>query len=96
LCDSVFILTSDDVLVQTTRCGRGGTEVKSVWEEFENNGRETELDELDRLFRGLDAGDVRRQMALQQQQSSAVVSDTPARPSPVPRRQVQARPSHGT
>jgi len=75
----VFILTSDDlVLVQTTRCGRGGTEVKSVWEEFENNGRETELDELDRLFRGLDAGDVRRQMALQQQQSSAVVSDTPA------------------
>ena len=42
--------------------------MKSVWEEFENNGRETELDELDRLFRGLDAGDVRRQMALQQQQ----------------------------
>jgi len=48
--------------------------VKSVWEEFENNGRETELDELDRLFRGLDAGDVRRQMA-QQQQMSPTASD---------------------
>jgi len=59
--------------------------VKSVWEEFENNGRETELDELDRLFRGLDAGDVRRQMALQQQQelSSPVASpDSASIPSP--------------
>jgi len=71
------------VLVQTTRCSRG-PEVKSVWEEFENNGRETELDELDRLFRGLDAGDVRRQMALQQQQQTspaAALSDTAPVPS---------------
>jgi len=63
--------------VQTTRCSRG-PEVKSVWEEFENNGRETELDELDRLFRGLDAGDVRRQMALQQQQQQQ--QSSPASP----------------
>jgi len=62
--------------VQTTRCSRG-PEVKSVWEEFENNGRETELDELDRLFRGLDAGDVRRQMALQQQQQQQQESSSP-------------------
>lgn len=77
--------------VQTTRCSRG-PEVKSVWEEFENNGRETELDELDRLFRGLDAGDVRRQMALQQQQQqqsapvspeSLSVPSSSAGPSPV-------------
>ena len=67
--------------MQTTRCSRG-LETKSVWEEFENNGRETELDELDRLFRGLDAGDVRRQMALQQQQqSSPVPSDSVTVPS---------------
>ena len=70
--------------MQTTRCSLG-PEVKSVWEEFENNGRETELDELDRLFRGLDAGDVRRQMALQQQQqqSPPVASDSATVPSPV-------------
>lgn len=49
---------------QTTR----SRSVRSVWEEFENNGRETELDELDRLFRGLDTGDVQRQFLLQQQQ----------------------------
>ena len=73
------------MFVQSTRCSRG-PEVKSVWEEFENNGRETELDELDRLFRGLDAGDVRRQMALQQQQqqqqSSPVAPDSVTVPSP--------------
>lgn len=71
--------------VQTTRCSRGGgsggTEVKSVWEEFENNGRETELDELDRLFRGLDAGDVRRQMALQQQQQQSPPAVDPLSPT---------------
>lgn len=69
----------------TTRCSRG-PEVKSVWEEFENNGRETELDELDRLFRGLDAGDVRRQMALQQQQqqSSPVASSPESVTAPSP------------
>jgi len=55
--------------------------VKSVWEEFENNGRETELDELDRLFRGLDAGDVRRQMAMQQQQQSSSVDSGTVAPS---------------
>jgi len=58
-------------VVETAPRPRGS--VKSVWEEFENNGRETELDELDRLFRGLDAGDVRRQMALQQ--AAAAASD---------------------
>jgi len=74
--------------VQTTRCSLG-PEVKSVWEEFENNGRETELDELDRLFRGLDAGDVRRQMALQQQHqqqspgSTGSDTTTTSIPSPV-------------
>jgi hypothetical protein len=51
--------------------------VKSVWEEFENNGRETELDELDRLFRGLDAGDVRRQMALQQSADLSIQTSVP-------------------
>lgn len=74
------------VQTSTPRCGRGGGggEVKSVWEEFENNGRETELDELDRLFRGLDAGDVRRQMALQQQQQSPTLSDPGSVPGVVP------------
>ena len=43
--------------MQTTCCSLG-SEVKSVWEEFEKNGHETELDELNRLFRGLDVGDV--------------------------------------
>jgi protein nanos 1 len=54
--------------------------VKSVWEEFENNGRETELDELDRLFRGLDTGDVRRQLIMQQ----TTLADTTTVPSPAP------------
>nr|ADE44350.1 nanos [Pristina leidyi] len=54
--------------------------VRSVWEEFENNRRETELDELDRLFRGLDVGDVRRQLVLQQASSAAAVNEAPAAP----------------
>jgi len=54
--------------------------VKSVWEEFENNGRETELDELDRLFRGLDTGDVRRQLIIQQ---TAMAETATIQPSPM-------------
>jgi len=31
--------------------------IKSVWDDFEKNGQETNLDELDRLFLGMDAGE---------------------------------------
>lgn len=62
-------------VAETTPRPRGS--VKSVWEEFENNGRETELDELDRLFRGLDAGDVRRQVALQQAADLTIQTSSP-------------------
>lgn len=30
-----------------------GNQAKSVWEDFENNGRERDLDDLDRLLRGM-------------------------------------------
>lgn len=50
-----------------------GSHVKSVWDDFENNGQETELDELDRLFRGMDVGELCRKTAPDVAAASAAV-----------------------
>ena len=53
----IIVLAYFAVVAQTARWPQGI--IKSVWKSFENNGREKELDELNHLFWGLNAGDVR-------------------------------------
>ena len=45
------------------RLNLNGSSSNSVWDDFSSNGQETDLDELDRLFRGMDVNELCKKAA---------------------------------